>query len=96
MRNTDIKETTDALCFPLKEMGIKIVPYPTYTPDIASWDLCLFLQLMENLEGSHENNEKTKEAVTRILDTFRKWMKSDELTLKEVSVFASLKLRNVS
>lgn len=56
-------------------MDIKTVPHPTYTLDIAHWDLCLFPKLKENLEGSYENNEKTKDAVTRILDTFRKWMK---------------------
>ena len=47
-------------------MGIKTVPYPPYSPDLASWDLWLF----PKLRGCrYETIEKMKEAVTKVIDT---------------------------
>ena len=55
----------------LTEMGIKTVPHPTYSPDLAPCDFWLFPKLKENLRGSRfEKIEEMKEAVTRVVDTF--------------------------
>ena len=47
-------------------MGIKTVPQPAYSPDLAPSDFWLF----PKLRGCHyETIEKTKEAVTKVIDT---------------------------
>ena len=47
-------------------MGIKTVPQPPYSPDLAPCDFCLF----PKLRGSHyEIVEEMKEAVTKVIDT---------------------------
>ena len=46
-------------------MGIKTVPQPPYSPDVAPCDFWLF----SKLRGCHETIEKTKEAVTKVIDT---------------------------
>ena len=47
-------------------MGIKIVPQPLYSPDLAPCDFCLF----PNLRGCrYETIELMKEAVTNLIDT---------------------------
>ena len=47
-------------------MGIKTVPQPPYSPDLAPCDFCLF----SKLRGCrYETNEEIKEAVTNIIDT---------------------------
>ena len=47
-------------------MGIKIVPHPPYSPDLAPCDFWLF----PNLRGSrYETIEEMKEAVTKVIDT---------------------------
>ena len=52
-------------------MGIKAVPHPPYSPDLATCDFWLFPKLKENLRGSRfEKIEEMKEAVTRVVDTF--------------------------
>ena len=48
-------------------MGIKTVPYPPYSPDLAPCDFCLFPKLKENLRGCRY--EKMKETVTKVIDT---------------------------
>ena len=51
-------------------MGIKTVPQPPYSPDLALCDFWLFPKLKENLRGSrYETIEEMKEAVTRVIDT---------------------------
>ena len=51
-------------------MGIKTVPHPPYSPDLAPCDFWLFPKLKENLRGSrYETIEGMKEAVTRVIDT---------------------------
>ena len=46
-------------------MGIKTVPQPTYSPDLAPYDFCLF----PKLRGCrYETIEKMKEAVTKVID----------------------------
>ena len=46
-------------------MGIKTVPHPTYSPDLASCDFCLF----PKLRGCrYETIEETK-AVMKVIDT---------------------------
>ena len=46
-------------------MGIKIVPHPPYSPDLAPCDFCLF----PKLRGCHyETIEEMKEAVTKVID----------------------------
>ena len=48
-------------------MGIKIVPHPPYSPDLAHYDFWLF----NKLRGSpYETIEAMKEAVTKVIDTF--------------------------
>ena len=47
-------------------MGIKTVPHPRYSPDVAPRDFWLF----PKLRGCHyETIEKMKEVVTKIIDT---------------------------
>ena len=47
-------------------MGIKTLPHPLYSPDLASYDFCLF----PKLRGCHyETIEEMKEAVTKVIDT---------------------------
>ena len=47
-------------------MGIKTVPQPPYSPDLASCDFCLF----PKLRGCrYETIEEMKEAVTKVIDT---------------------------
>ena len=50
----------------LTKMGIKTVPQPPYSPDLASCDFCLF----PKLRGCrYERIEEMKEAVTKVIDT---------------------------
>ena len=47
-------------------MGIKTVPHPPYSPDLAPCDFCLF----PKLRGCrYETIEEMKEAVTKVIDT---------------------------
>ena len=47
-------------------MGIKTVPQPPYSPDLAPCDFWLF----PKLRGCHyETIEEMKEAVTKVIDT---------------------------
>ena len=51
-------------------MGIKTVPQPPFSPDLAPCDFCLFPKLKENLRGCHyETIEEMIEAVTKVIDT---------------------------
>ena len=50
----------------LTKMGIKTVPQPPYSPDLAPCDFWLFLKL----RGCHnETIEEMKETVTKVIDT---------------------------
>ena len=50
----------------LTKMGIKTVPQPPYSPDLAPCDICLF----PKLRGCrYETIEEMKEAVTKVIDT---------------------------
>ena len=54
----------------LTKMGIKTVPQPPYSPDLAPCDFWLFLKLKEKLRGCrYETIEEMKEAVTKVIDT---------------------------
>ena len=54
----------------LTKMGIKTVPHPPYSPDLAPCDFCLFPKLKEKLRGClYEKTEEMKEAVTTVIDT---------------------------
>ena len=54
----------------LTKMGIKTVPHPFYSPDLASCDFWLFPKLKENLRGCHyETIEEMKEALTKVIGT---------------------------
>ena len=47
-------------------MGIKTVLQPSYSPDLAPWDFCLF----PKLRGCYyERTEELKEAVTKVIGT---------------------------
>ena len=47
-------------------MGIKTIPHPPYSPDVAPCDFWLF----PKLRGCHyETIEEVKEAVTKVIDT---------------------------
>ena len=46
-------------------MGIKIVPYPSYSPDLVPCDFWLFLKLRG---CRYETIEEMKEAVTKVID----------------------------
>ena len=47
-------------------MGIKTVPQPPYSPDLAPCDFCLFPQVRG---CRYETIEEIKEAVTKVIDT---------------------------
>ena len=54
----------------LTQMGIKTVPHPPYSPDLAPCDFWLFPKLKVNLRGNRYSTiEDKKEAVTRVLNT---------------------------
>ena len=54
----------------LTKMGIKIVPHPSYSPDLAPGDFCFFPKLNKKLRGCrYETIEEMKEAVTKVIDT---------------------------
>ena len=50
-------------------MGIKTVPQPPYSPDLAPCDFCLFTKLTGY---RYETIEEMKEAVTKVIDTLLK------------------------
>ena len=50
----------------LTKMGIKTVPQPPYSPDLAPCDFWLFLKLRG---CDYETIEEMKEAVTKVIDT---------------------------
>ena len=51
-------------------MGIRTVPHPPYSPDLAPCDFLLFSKLKEKIRGCHyETVEEMKEAVTKVNDT---------------------------
>ena len=47
-------------------MGIKTVPQPPYSPDLAPWDFWLFPKLRGY---RYETIEEMKEAVMKVIDT---------------------------
>ena len=47
-------------------MGIKTVPQPLYSPDLAPRDFCLFPKLRGH---RYETIEEMKEAVPKVIDT---------------------------
>ena len=48
-------------------MGIKTVPHPPYSPDVANCDFWIFPKLRGR---RYERIEEMKEAVTKVIDTF--------------------------
>ena len=51
-------------------MGIKTVPHPPYSPNLALCDFLLFPEPKEKLRGCrYETIEEMKEAVTKVIDT---------------------------
>ena len=46
-------------------MGIKTVPQPPYSPDLAPRDFCIFLKLTD---CRYETIEERKEAVTKVIE----------------------------
>ena len=53
----------------LTKMGIKTVPQPPSSPDLAPCDFCVFLKLKEKLRGCrYETTEEMKEPVTKVID----------------------------
>ena len=50
----------------LTKIGIKTVPHPPYSPDLAPCDFWLFLKLRG---CRYETIEEMKEAVTKVIDT---------------------------
>ena len=50
-------------------MGIKAVPQPPYSPDLAPCEFWLFPKLKENLRGCrYETIEEMKEDVMKVID----------------------------
>ena len=50
----------------LTKTGVKTVPHPSYSPDLASYDFWLFPKLRS---CRYETIEEIKEAVTKVIDT---------------------------
>ena len=54
----------------LTKMGIKTVPHPPYSPDLAPCDVCFFPKLKEKLRGCrYETTEEMIDAVMKVIDT---------------------------
>ena len=53
----------------LTKMGIKTVPHPPYSPDLAPCDFWLLPKLKEKLRGCRYDTIEMKEAVTKVIDT---------------------------
>ena len=54
----------------LTKMGIKTVPHPPYSPDLAPCDFWLFPKLKEKLRGyRYETIEEMNEAVMKVINT---------------------------
>ena len=54
----------------LTNMGIKTVPHPPYSSDLAPFDFWLFPKLKEKLRGCcYETIKEMKEVVTKVIDT---------------------------
>ena len=54
----------------LTKMGIKTVPHPPFSQDLASCDVWLFPKLKEKLRGCrYETIEEMKETVMKVIDT---------------------------
>ena len=86
----------------LTKMGIKTVPQPPYSPDLAPCDFCLFPKIKEKLSGCrYETIEEMKEAVMKVIDRSHKrtsmgpsrscWngtsaLQPEEITLKGIRV----------
>ena len=76
----------------LSKMGIKTVPHPPYSPEIAPCDFWLFPKLKEKLGSCHyETIEEMKEAVMKVIDmltqedfhgAFQKLFQPEEITSK--------------
>ena len=50
-------------------MGIKTVPYPRYSPNLAPCDFWLFPKLKEKLRGCrYKTIEEMKESVMKVID----------------------------
>ena len=60
------RSTTPSLSDYLTKIGIKTVPHPPYSPDLAPCDFCLFPKLRGY---RYETIEEMKEAVTKLIDT---------------------------
>ena len=57
----------------LTKMGIKTVPQPPYSPDLAPCDFCLFPKLKEKLRYSRsETIKEMKEVATKVIYTLTK------------------------
>ena len=66
--NAPVRDTI-LVTYYLTEMGIKTVPQPPYSPDLAPCDFWLF----PKLRGCrYETIEEMKEAVTKVIDTLTK------------------------
>ena len=53
----------------LTKIGIKTVPQPPYSPDLAPWDFWLFPKLKDKLRGCrYETIEEMKEGETKVID----------------------------
>ena len=52
----------------MTKMGIKTVPHPPYSPDLAPCDFWLFCKLRG---CRYETIEELKEAVTKVIDTLQ-------------------------
>ena len=54
----------------LTKIGIKTVPHPPYSLDLAPCDFCLFPKLKEQVRGCrYETIEEMKESVMKVIDT---------------------------
>ena len=54
----------------MTKMGIKTVPHPPYSPDLAPCEFWSFPKLKQKLRGCrYERIEEMKEALTKVIDT---------------------------
>jgi hypothetical protein len=68
--------TTDAIA----RLGLRVLPHPVYSPDLASGNFHLFLKMKEHLRG--QNFSSNKEVKAAVRQSFRE--KEKDFSKKEI------------
>jgi len=83
----------------LTQIGIKTVPHPSYSPDLAPCDFWLFPKLKENIRDTvvvMRQLRRLKKAVSRVIDTLTQEDFQKLLERYNMCIADSLKVTKVS